>query len=270
MAKYLIAAKIPKKLYYAVKEHCERCDPTKITGNKPLARPAALPMSNAPHEVLQIDFVWYEGDELIHVIDTFTKFSVLGELELKGKSAAQAIINFLWTRWFCYFGKPQVIFIDPDTRHSKEGLQELCDTMSVQLIRTPSSHHQGIGIVERHHQVLRNFMYELAFKSEYKDMELDELAGIAMLLHNSQISQVDGQTPGHRLYGSSPRLPLIAADNANFKDIENAYFQFEAPQTKTQRIISKMNDCRILCNKKTAIRAFSGPRREGIERKLGN
>merc|ERR1712112_381439 len=131
-------------------------------------------MANGPNEVIQIDFFFHEGLEFMHIIDAFSRFSVTGRIDQirvrkEGAyvtSQARGIVYFLLDRWIGLFGVPQIIFLDPDNRFSIEGIQNLCETFGVSIISTPAKEHQAIGIVERHHHIMRSFFKELRNKSD--------------------------------------------------------------------------------------------------------
>ena len=91
-SKQLRVAKVPQKLYDAVREHCEGCDRTRTTAPRPLSRPSAFPMATAPFEVLMIDFFYWRQVEVLHIIDASSRYSVLKILksQKKGKPMEDA------------------------------------------------------------------------------------------------------------------------------------------------------------------------------------
>ena len=72
-AKQLATAGVPRKVYNAAREHCVKCDKTRFAGSRPLSRPAAFPMANAPNEVLMLDFFHFGDDpksvDFFHMIE---------------------------------------------------------------------------------------------------------------------------------------------------------------------------------------------------------
>ena len=80
-------------------------------------------------------------------------------------------------------------------------------------------------------------------------MEIDEIAAVAQLIHNAHVSQVDGQTPGHRVFGRAPKLPVPCAESATFCDIKNGILGIEPPETRALRVMNCIYQCRILWQK---------------------
>ena len=85
----------------------------------------------------------------------------------------------------------------------------------------------------------------MSAKGAYRSLTAQELVGIAQLVHNQQISQVDGSTPGHRVYGRAPRLPVPSTEGAEFGNINQPSFGVAAPETRTMLIVKAIAECRI-------------------------
>ena len=51
---------------------------------------------------------------------------------------------------------------------------------------------------------------------------------------NSQLQQYDGFTPGQRVFGGTPKLPIGTVDNPNFNDCMNPK---TAPTTKSMSLL---------------------------------
>ena len=77
-------------------------------------------------------------------------------------------------------------------------------------------------------------------------MSVEEIISIAQLVHNGFISQVDGQTPGHRAFGRAPRLPIPTAETATIFDINAARLGDTAPETNSQRYNQALIHFRML------------------------
>ena len=116
---------------------------------------------------------------------------------------------------------------------------------NITLEVTPAKQHQAIGIVERHHQLLRDFIRTLRRESDFENCNIDVLCAIATMLHNAQISNVDGQTPGHRAYGRAPRIPMLTVETMNFADIENSISQEISTNGIFFDTCEKIKKCRL-------------------------
>ena len=260
LAKMLLNAKVPKKIFDAAKNHCKTCNKCRYTGPRPIARPSGFPIAADPWEVLQIDFFWEEGSEFLHICDTFSRVSYVARLKtatMKNKeiiaiSQSEAIVELLYCQFFAHHGLPSMIFCDPDVRFDLSGLKELCRSCNITLEITAAKQHQAIGIVERHHQLLREFIRTLRKESDFQDCNIDVLCAIATMLHNAQISNVDGQTPAHRAYGRAPRIPMLTVECMNFADIENSVTQNNSTNGNFFDTCNKLQKCRKIWQEKDA------------------
>ena len=77
-------------------------------------------------------------------------------------------------------------------------------------------------------------------------MTTDEIISMAQLVRNGFTSQVDGQTPGHRVFGRAPRLPIPTAETATIFDISNAKYGELAPETSTQKFNAMLTKFRTI------------------------
>ena len=245
---FLRVAKVPQAIYDEAKKHCEKCDRTRVTGPRPLSRPAAFPTATAPFEVVLMDFFWWKQVEVLHIIDAFSRFTVLKVLRSvdKGKplDAAERVVECLTTSWIAYFGTPRVLHIDPDVRFKNRVVQTFCDDFHITLLQTPPRHHQSFGVVERHHAPIKQCLTEMTEKGAFGKLPLSELIAVVQLIHNQHISQTDGSTPGHRVFGRAPRLPVPATERADFGGVHHASFGIIAPETRTMLVTKAIADCR--------------------------
>ena len=86
---HLLKAEIPRKLYNGMRGFCNEDEKINFRQARPLSRPARFPMIDAPFELLQLDFMEFEEQKILHIQDCFSRFSVLkymGKKTKKGKS----------------------------------------------------------------------------------------------------------------------------------------------------------------------------------------
>ena len=72
----------------------------------------------------------------------------------------------------------------------------MCEGYNIGLIMTPPDHHQSFGAIERKHIMTKQNLSEISEMNP--NLNMDEVIAIAQMVQNSQISQTDGATPGHR------------------------------------------------------------------------
>ena len=69
-------------------------------------------------------------------------------------------------------------------------------------------------------------------------------------MHNNQISNIDGQTPAHRIYGKAQKIPLLTVENMNFADVENAIHSSEDQNSRFFRTCEQIAKCREIWQQK--------------------
>ena len=251
-AKQLITANVPRKIYEAAREHCKKCDRTKLTGSRPLSRPAAFPMASDPFEVVFFDFVHLgevnDKSEFLHMIDAFARYSILARLKYNKNcdvGQSEAVCNAFITQWIAVFGAPKVVFIDPDTRlNNTFALSQLCEIFGISLIPVASKHHQSFGAVERHNIIMQKSFAELQGNSDFIGMSHENLAAIVQLVHNGVVSPIDGFTPGHRVFGRAPRLPIPSTETATLPDRKNSILGMTSKNRSVLQVFRGIIACR--------------------------
>ena len=264
MSQHLRTARVPKRFYEGMKKHIKNCERMKIPGRGPLSRPAAFPSATAPFEILKIDFVYWKTHKIIHFMDSFSRFSVLkyfgDKNSEKGEPTEKAIKSFM-ANWMAYFGTPRILFTDPDPIFTSGEFKQMSEGFNISLITTPPDHHQSFGAIERKHITTKQNLNDICDKNA--DLSLTEIIAIAQMVQNCQISQIDGATPGHRIFGRAPRLPIPSAESATCLDMLNMN---EAPETKTQKVIATIISAREIwlkndTNAKLRTAMYRAPRR---------
>ena len=162
--------------------------------------------------------------------DAFTRFSVLkhtGTTKDKKKmesKASERLVETIVSGWINVFGIPRIIMGDMDARFTSQIFGRFCDVNHMSFLATPAKKHTGIGSLERKHAVIARILHEVlteekSVKGDYTS--LDMLASMVTMISNSQISNDDGHSAGHRMYGRSPRLPISTIDSVNFCELIN-------------------------------------------------
>ena len=244
---------IPRKIYEEARRHCKLHDSAKITGPSPLSRSVAFPMATSFNEIAYLEFFFWGKIEILNIRDAFSEISILGRLKkyeflggnLSDVSQSAAIVRALIKGWIGVFGCPRVIFKDPGPRFDDKGLGDMCENFHITLISTPARHHQSFGATERSNQAFKNTLSEIISSEDYHNSSTEEMIAIAQLINNGRISQVDGQTPGHRCFGRAPRLPAPTVGAANIFDISHATHDDTAPETVSQKFNANLIKFRI-------------------------
>ena len=88
----------------------------------------------------------------------------------------------------------------------------MAEGLNISLIFTPPDHHQSFGSIERKHITTKKNLTDIC--EENSKLALSDVIAIAQMVRNCQLSQIDGATPGRRIFGRAPRLPIPAAESA--------------------------------------------------------
>ena len=86
---------------------------------------------------------------------------------------------------------------------------------------------------------------------------------MAALHINSQVRQYDGFTPGHRVSGWAPKLPIGTLGNPNFADFTNP---IAAPAAKSLCLVNTISQIR----KASSEADFNGKMQLCLERRIRN
>ena len=84
--------------------------------------------------------------------------------------------------------------------------------------------HQSLGATERRHRLFRTITDHVVGERKPKNLsnrEWKEFSAMATMHLNSQVQQYGGFTPGGRVFGRTPKLPIEAAGNPFFEDFMN-------------------------------------------------
>ena len=118
------------------------------------------------------------------------------------------------------FGAPYILVAGKDKRFSGEVFQDFRTSHNITLQAVIPGHHQSLGATERTHALFRGIIDRVIGNRKSNclpNKEWVEFPDMASLHLNSQVQQYDGFTPGHRVFGRTPKLPIGAAGNPNFR-----------------------------------------------------
>jgi hypothetical protein len=118
---------------------------------------------------------------------------------------AKTVARYLWEGYITVLGVPAKLISDQGPCFEAQIIQELCDLLGIQKIRTTSYHPQGNGQVERAHQTIMHMIGKL--EEDEKD---DWPSRIHALTHayNCTRSAVTGYSPHYLMFGRRPRMPI--------------------------------------------------------------
>ena len=92
---------------------------------------------------------------ILHIIDSFTRFSAACLIYTKKK---EVVVSKIFQIWVGYFGSPRKFLLDNGGEFANEVMMELNEKLGVITETTPAESPFSNGIVERHHLVLYESM----------------------------------------------------------------------------------------------------------------
>ena len=146
--------------------------------------------------------------------------------------------------WIAFFGTPEILMVDMDSRFGGKMFQDFRTARNIILQAAIPGHHQSFGATERRHRLFRAIIDHVVGERKPKKLsntELKEFSSMTMMHMYSQVQHYDGFTPGQRVFGRTPKLPIGTIDNPFFEDFMNPV---DAPAAKTQNLISTIYEIR--------------------------
>ena len=150
---------------------------------------------------------------ILVVIDYFTNWIEAIPLKsLSADDAASAFFKAIISRHGC----PQILIIDNGT-HFQSIFKSLCKSFNIEIRRTPVTHHQAAGKVERFIQFMKNFLGTV-INASMKNW--DQMLDNVLFVYRVSFSRVLDDSPFFLLYGRDALLPQDLAMNLKLKQTE--------------------------------------------------
>ena len=123
-------------------------------------------------------------------------------------------------------------------------LPRLCTDRNIISQAVIPGNHQSLGATERGHAHHRGIIDHIIGGREIHLVTPKlwrEFPAMAALHLNSQVQQFGGFTPGRRVFGGAPKLPIGTVGNSNFNDCMNPK---TAPKTKSMSLLRVIYEIR--------------------------
>ena len=204
----LIDAKAWNSSYLSdLTEVCEKCEVCRKF-QKPPPRPiVAMPMSKDFNELVAMDLKVLENGYILHIIDTFTRFSVSVKINRK---LPDVIVNAMMLKWVSVFGKMSAILTDNGGEFSSDMSREVASILDVTLYTTAGDTPYQNGLCERVHGVVDSTLKKL--QADCPGTDINVLLAWANMAKNS-LQMVHGFSPYQLVFGRNPNLPNVITDN---------------------------------------------------------
>ena len=197
------AGKDDKELFAEIDQlakSCETCARFKIPESKPIV---CMPLSTSFNDTVSMDLKIYDQKKGIyfqHMIDTFTRFSMVKVIRSKDK---ETIIESVFTHWISIFGRPRRFLSDNGGEYNNENFIDMCEKLGVHVITTGAEAAWSNGIVERHHTLLTRNVHKIVEETGCK-VE----TAVAWATNSKNVfSNISGYSPYQLVLGVNPNIP---------------------------------------------------------------
>ena len=191
-----------KQIIKDVSESCVVCKRYKRQPRRPVV---GMPLATRFNHTVAMDLKFIRGIIIIHVIDSFTRFSAAGVLPSK---EPKGIITFLFTHWINIFGPPKQFLTDNGGEFVNKEFDSMCEAFNVTVKRTAAESPWSNGICERYNQVLEEMVNKIL---EDVNCSMSVAVSWAVCAKNS-LSNMHGFSPAQLVFGYTPMLPCVQQD----------------------------------------------------------
>lgn len=186
------------------------CSTCQKFGPKPVSFKASLPPEKLVFgDELSMDLQWIDGEAVLHVIDTATKFSSATFLDLYGHSTEGIWTAFVECWCSLYTGFPNRIRTDAGSAFTTPRWKEITDTAGITMRISGVEAHNSLGVGEALHHPLRQIYRKV--QNDHPDISKAMILRLATKAMNDTMNE-DGLVPSLLVFGIIPRFPIIATE----------------------------------------------------------
>jgi hypothetical protein len=159
---------------------------------------------------LSIDLMFIDGQAVLHVVDTATRFSAVTFLDSYNGSFGQSVEGVwlaLIQTWFTlYTGYPTRLRIDAGSILASPRWKELSNMAGITLRMSGVEAHNSLGVGKRMHGPLRRIYNKI--RMDYPHIPAGTLLKLGVKAMNDTISE-NGLVPSLLVFGVIPRYPAL-------------------------------------------------------------
>ena len=144
-----------------------------------------------------------EQVQFMVIVDECSRFRAARILTTGSKQQpnAQACLNYLQEGWMQYFGRPQVLRLDPAGSFRSQYVESFCDRHKIFLDIIPGEAHWKLGICEQAVQGLKEVMTKTCLSEE--GLSAEEALAVSVMTFNHR-DVVRGFSPVQHALGHNP------------------------------------------------------------------
>ena len=207
-------------------------------------RPPLQPISATqifPEDMLQIDLVGKLPGKIycyiLTAIDVFSKYMFAVPLrKADAYSVCKALVSIILKHSYI----PTMLVTDLGTAFTSQLLRELCKTLQIELKHATIKHAQTIGLLERNHAPLKQFLK--MHRNSYGENWHNHL-DLAIFVHNTTYNASIGCTPSDLFHGRPPNTPLdLLFHNRQFRTYKPSFESLRQLQDATLEQFAKVKE----------------------------
>lgn len=200
---------------------CDVC----LSMKRPYPRPrSCLPLSSNVNEVVAMDIKFINQKPVLHLIDTFSRFSACCFLRNK---SAEAVVEAIFRIWISVIGRPtRSFFTDNGTEFNNETVRDMARMLEVGVKFTPIESPASNGICERHNQIIGEMSTKII---------MDKKCSWAVALMWS----VSAKNSLQNIYGYSPHQLMFGRNAALGSDDETKLVVANWDETTVSRVLQE-------------------------------
>ena len=256
-----------------IMDGCDGCIKRRRNPDRPAV---TMPMAADFNEKVAMDLKYWNGQNILYIIDMFSRFTVGVVIPSK---KPKDVINALMKNWVCYFGIMGSLLTDNGGEFVGEEWTEALSMLNVIKLTTGAESPWQNGLCEKNHALADNILTQIS--EDYPNLDIHTQLAWACNAKNS-LMMVYGYSPYQIVFGSNPRLPNIITDppqcweNETMSQALNRHL--EAMKATRQAFIKSESCARMKRALKSKIRTIEREykygdivtyKREGQDRWLG-
>ena len=182
-----------------VTNSCDTCNRYRKAQSRPVV---SFSLGEDFNDVLALDLKFIGNHIILHMIDTFTRYSQAAVVKNKTK---EVIADSILKHWISIFGCPKEFFSDQGGEFNNELLRDVAELLNISVHTTAAESPWSNGIVERHNAVLADILTKVMDDNKSTvDVALPWSLNAKNSLHSSS-----GFSPNQLVMGRNPNLPSI-------------------------------------------------------------
>jgi transposase InsO family protein len=205
-------------------QYCQSCQKCQQHSRDRCRRAPLRPIAaQAPWDYISIDVAGplqrtKNGNTyILAAIDHFSKYVIARPVN---NFTALTTAKFLFNNIVCQFGPPLRILTDQGRNFESELINQLCQMLNIEKLRTTAYHPQGNGAIERYNRTLKQILSKYVNE---KHTDWDTYLPQALYAYNTSVHDSTGVTPYEVVFGHTANPMSYLKPPAETSLVANSY-----------------------------------------------